>query len=224
MRICFVNSGSLEEFVRNNHDIVADVYCFNFVSVGEICYEKELKGESDKFEQIALLSKKLNAVVVCGCYTDTRGIKRKSVAVAERGKLSGVADANYCLDDKKYKCGAGLKIHQTSAGKIGIIVGEDLLFPEVTKSLSLCGSDVILCVYEKISENIEQVVMRAQAFTYGVNICMCAYAYSQGADIGGSLSFATRCNPFVYELQTGKEYHVIENRQRGFYRRTRDFF
>lgn len=118
----------------------------------------------------------------------------------------------------------GLKYIRLPQGKIGIIVGEDLLFPEVTKSLSLCGSDVILCVYEKISENIEQVVMRAQAFTYGVNICMCAYAYSQGADIGGSLSFATRCNPFVYELQTGKEYHVIENRQRGFYRRTRDFF
>lgn len=47
MRICFVNSGSLEEFVRNNHDIVADVYCFNFVSRRrDLLLKRNLKGRA----------------------------------------------------------------------------------------------------------------------------------------------------------------------------------
>ena len=55
-------------------------------------------------------------VVVCGCYSDSRGIRRKSVVVADRGRILGVSDMLNQLDSSEYRPGAGIKIYDTKAG------------------------------------------------------------------------------------------------------------
>ena len=72
MRICFVTSGDLEEFSRRGWERKADVICFSFQALGEVSYERELKGETALFEDVALLSRATESVVLCGCYTDAR--------------------------------------------------------------------------------------------------------------------------------------------------------
>ena len=91
MRICFVTDGGLNDFAETI-TAAADVVCFSFQALGKVSYERELKGETNLFEDVALLSKMQKNVVVCGCYTDARGIRRKSVVVAERGRILGVSD------------------------------------------------------------------------------------------------------------------------------------
>lgn len=146
MRICFVSRGSLNSFWDTYGGSDADIVFFGFQGIGEVSYEKELRGETGYFEDAAILSKENHNVVVCGCVTDTRGVKRKSAVVAENGRLLGVSDMLNAIDGE-YKSGAGLRVYETKVGRLGIAVAEDLYFPEILRTLAVCGSDLILCPF-----------------------------------------------------------------------------
>ena len=224
MRICFVTGGSLAEFSGLNTQGAADVICGGFQTIGEVSYERELRGETGLFEDVALLSKERRNIVVCGCFTDARGIRRKSVVVAERGRILGVSDMVNRIDADEYRCGAGIKIYDTSVGKIGIVVAEDLYFSQVLQTLSVCGAEVALCLCEELNDSLEQTLMRAGAFLYGIPVCVCSYGYAQAADISGKVRFASPQNPCFYDLQREQEYHLVETRQRGLFRKSKTGF
>ncbi len=217
MRICFVTGGDLDFYGERQADYRADGVCFSFMALGEVSYEKELKGETSLFEDVALLSKEGQNVVVCGCYSDSRGLRRKSVVVADRGRILGVSDMVNRLDSSDFRPGAGVKIFDTQAGKLGIIVAEDLYFPQVMETISLCGADTAVCIFEELNESLEQVLVRAHAYLYGVPVCLCAHGYAEAADVAGRLAFASPENLCVYEMAREQEYHIVETRRRGFF-------
>ena len=66
--------------------------------------------------------------------------------------------------------------------------------------------------------------MRAEAFFYGIPVCVCAFGFAEAADIAGKLCFSSPRSPCVYDLKREQEYHLVETRQRGFYRRRKSGF
>ncbi len=223
MRICFVGTDTLRSFrkgsVCESGDVAskAELFLFGFRGIGEVNYEKELKGETNYFEDAALLSKARKAVVVCGCVTDTRGHKRKSALVAENGRLVGVSDMMNVVDGE-IGCGAGLRVYETKLGRMGIVVAEDLNFPDVIRSLAVCGSDFIVCPFGRVTDSIQQVLLRADAYCYGVPIFFCADGYCMIAAPSGDIAFASPHSPVYTEFENVREYHLIETRRRGFFR------
>ncbi len=224
MRICFVSDGTLGEFEENHADVSADIVCFSFRGLGEVNYERELKGETSLFEDAALCSKTRQNVVVSGCYTVARGTRHKSAVVADRGRILGVSDMLNRVDGGSYSCGAYVKVYDTRAGKLGVVVAEDLYFPRVLETLSDCGADLILCIFESLTETLEQTLIRAAAFFYGVPVCLCAYGYAQAADPAGELAFASPESPAIFRPEREREYHLVETRRRGIAPRRRDGF
>jgi len=214
MRICFLFSAKPP---LNAEEISADIFLLPFSHLSEVNFDDEIAGKSEKLKALAKLSKKLSASVICGAYTDVKSIKRKSAIIADRGKIIGVADSVNLLGDKKYKVGAGLKIFDLPAGKIGVAVAEDVLFPDVIKSLSECGCSAILCPFENISSSPIITVARAHAFIYGINICLCANNYSFAASPFGDVAFSTAQNNFIHEFSPAGEYHTAEKKSRGFF-------
>ena len=106
MRICFVTKGGLDAV---GEEAGADIVCYPLSALGEVSYERELKGETSLFEAVAMRSKMLRCTVVGGCYTDARGIRRKSAVVAERGRLLGVSDLVNRIDGSAFGAGAGVR-------------------------------------------------------------------------------------------------------------------
>lgn len=212
MKVQCISKGNLHSFKERGAES-ADVFLFGFNGVGEVSYEKELKGESVFFEDVALLSKTHQSIVVCGCITDTRGHKRKSAVVAENGKLLGVSDMLHVIDGA-WGSGAHLGVYPTKKGKMGVLVAEDLYFPEAISSLALCGSDFILCPFGKLSSALESVYLRTYAHAYGIPIYFCAEGYSMLAS-RGEIVYASPISPFTVSFEQRKEYHLIETRRRG---------
>lgn len=215
MEICFVSKGRVGDFYKYAYQ-KSDIIVFGFQSIGEVSYEKELKSETFYFEEVARLSKQTSNVVVCGCVTDTKGHKRKSAVVAENGRILGVSDMLNVLDGE-VSCGASLRVYDTKIGRIGVVVAEDLYFPDAFASLALCGADCILCPYGAI-DGIESVLCRASAFYYGVPVGLCGVGYAFIAEPSGSLAFSSPISPSYAKIETPKEYHLIETRRRGFYK------
>ena len=213
MKIRFVGRGRLREFKENYENDGEELLLLGFEGMGEVSYEKELKGESGFFEEAALLSKTAKGVVVCGCVTDTRGHKRKSAVVAESGKLIGVSDMLNVIDGA-VGSGAILRVYETRAGRIGVAVAEDLLFPEVMRSLALCGSDFIVCPFARV-ESVHSVLLRASAYCNGLPVLFYGEGYSMLADPSGQIAFASPMSPAFFDCKITKEYHLVETRRRG---------
>ena len=214
MKVRFVSRGRVEE--QMCEDGVDDLTIYGFGGLGVVSYDKELKGESDCFERAARLSKQTQGVVVCGCITDTRGIKRKSALVAENGKLCGVSDITHALDGE-ISSGAGLRIYDTKLGKMGVAVAEDILFPEVMSALTACGSDFIVCPFGVLRGTMPQVLLRAYAYLYGVPIFLCGVGYSIAVGVDGLVALATPQSPISLSFENRKEFHLIETRRRGIF-------
>ena len=220
MRICFVTKGGLDAV---GEEAGADIVCYPLSALGEVSYERELKGETSLFEGVAMRSKVLRCTVVGGCYTDARGIRRKSAVVAERGRLLGVSDLVNRIDGSAFGAGAGVKVYETAAGRLGVVVGEDLYFPKVVETLSLSGADAVLCLFEELSEGLELTLIRAHAFFYGLPVALCAFGYAAVADPEGRLYFASPAPVGRVTLPKEREYRLIETRRRLTLRKKREF-
>lgn len=220
MRICFVTKGGLDAV---GEEAGADIVCYPLSALGEVSYECELKGETSLFETVAMRSKMLRCTVVGGCYTDARGIRRKSAVVAERGRLLGVSDLVNRIDGSTFGAGAGVKVYETAAGRLGVVVGEDLYFPKVVETLSLSGADAVLCLFEELSEGLELTLIRAHAFFYGLPVALCAFGYAAAADSEGRLFFASPAPVGRVTLPKEREYRLIETRRRLTLRKKREF-
>ena len=214
MQVGFVSSGGLRAFADTyGGEKTPQLFVFGFADNGEVSYEKELKGETDFFETVARFSKRTQAAVVCGCITQTLGHRRKSVLVAENGKLLGVSDMLHAVDGE-LSAGAMARVYATRAGRMGVIVDEDLLFPDVLSALSVCGCDFIVCPFGR-ADGIQSVLLRAEAYIYGVPILFCAEGYLAVANVNGEIEFASPLSPFYTDFMWKKEYHLIETRRRG---------
>lgn len=211
MRIVFVSQGSLRTFQKREGQENADITLFGFNGVGEVSYEKELKGETSFFEDAARLSKRDKNLVVFGCVTDTRGHKRKSVAVAENGRLLGVSDMLYTVDGECAP-GVNLKAYETKIGKIGVVVARDLYFPETVKALALCGCSYILCPFDKPISPLERAYLCVYAHVYGLPIFLCGEGFGMVASPKGELVFSSPHSPTLAVYEEEKAYHLVEKR------------
>jgi predicted amidohydrolase len=223
MKICFVTQPSLNNVWQERLSEISkqDIVVFGFNGLGLVSYKKELSGETEYFHDVAKLSKQLSSVVVCGCDTDTYGVFRHSVVVADSGKILGVSDMVHSVDDSEFVAGGSFRVYDTRKGKLGIIVSEDLFFPEVARVLTLCDADLIVCIFKKVENSMPQIMLRAGAFANGVAMALCAKNHVSVADIRGNVAFSGSADVMKVKIKIEKDYHLISSRRRGMYREFR---
>ena len=213
MIICVAAAGSIKDAANLPR---CDIAVFGFKGLGEVDYESELRGVTDKFEDCARLSKTAGCGVVCACKTKSRGILRKSVAVADRGKLLGISDMTHVIDCEDWKSGAGLGFYSVGGYKIGLIVENDLLFPECFNSLSLCGCNLIIAVAEELKDNVPPLLIRAYSYLYGVPVVMCAGNMAYFSEVSGAIAGSAQ-QFSMFEITPQNRYHLITSRTRGLF-------
>ena len=220
MRIRFVTEGSLAERRAAGTERECDLLMFGFEGLGEVDYRRELAGETAKLEALARLSREAGCTVLSGCTTISCGLRSRSIAAADRGRLLGVADMLH-VSGGGWTGGAHLKVLDTSAGKIGLCVGEDLFYPAVASTLSLCDADLICCAFGPAEDSAPQLMARACAFWAGVPVCMCAAGIAQAADARGEVCFRSARRECAFELTCEREYRLTTVRSRGLSRPSR---
>lgn len=220
MDVCFVSESTLNECWQQKLGSLAasKLIVFGFNGLGLVSYKKELSGETEYFHDVAKLSKQLSAVVVSGCDTDTYGVFRHSAVIADHGKILGVTDMAHSIDDSEFVAGGNFRVYDTTAGKIGIIVAEDLFFPESARVLALCDADFIICIFKKLDSFMPEIMLRAGAFANGVAMSLISKEGVTIADLRGKIALSS-CNDVVKtKIEIEKDYHLISSRRRGLYR------
>lgn len=217
MKVCMVTQGSLNSTWQENLSKISnfDVVVFGFNGLGLVSYKKELNGKTEYFHDLARLSKQLSCVVISGLDTDTYGVFRHSVVIADHGKILGVSDMVHSTDHSEFVSGVSLGIFQTSVGKIGVLVDDDLMFPENTKTLCACDADIIVCVMQKLDCFMPQTVARALSYCYGVAMVLCSTNYGALSNIRGDIVSASYSDLVKVQIKIEKDYHSINVKRRG---------
>ena len=220
MKITFATTDTVNGVWQERLDKIgkSDLVAFGFNGLGLVNYKKELGGETEYFQDVARLSRQLSSVVVCGCDTDTYGVFRHSAVIADKGRILGVSDMAHSIDDSEFVAGGSFRVYDTNAGKIGLIVAEDLFFPESARVLALCDADVIICLFKSLEDLIPQIMLRAGAFANGVAMGLCAKNYAALADVRGNIAAASSADFLRVNLKIEKDYRLISSRRRGLYR------
>ena len=216
MKVCLITAVSVLSAWQNDLGELAgfDVIAFGANGLGLVSYKKELDGETEYFSDLAKLSKTVGAVVISGCDTDTYGIYRHSVAVADRGKMLGVSDAVFSEKDSEFMSGGTVTVYNTSAGKIGVLVGEDIFFPESENILAHLGADIVICPFKRIESEMPSVVARANAFLHGTPTAIVGENYSACADKDGKILSAGAGKINKIEANSEKNYRFVTLRRR----------
>lgn len=220
MKVCFVTADTLSCVWQEKLNQVNgnDVVVFSFNGMGLVSYKKELSGETEYFQDLAKLSKQLSSVIICGCDTDTYGVFRHSGVIADKGKILGVTDMAHSVDESEFVAGGSFRVYDTSVGKIGIIIAEDLFFPEVPRTLALCDADIIICLFRKVDDFMPHIMLRSGAFCNGVAMGLCAGNYACLTNVKGNVILAGSGDILKTSIGIEKDYHLISSRRRGLYR------
>lgn len=219
MNLCFVTNSTLSMAFEERLESLVNGGVIVFCSgLGLVSYKKELCGETEHFHDIARLSRQTSSVVISGCDTDTYGVFRHSAVIADKGKILGVTDMAHSIDDGEFVSGGNFRVYDTSLGKIGLIIQEDLFFPESARVLTLCDADLIVCLYKNIEDHVPLTMLRAGAFANGVAMALCSKNYACIADIGGNVAFSGNGDIINAKIKIKKDYHLVSSRRRGLYR------
>ena len=220
MKISFITTDSINEVWQNKLSLVknSDLLLFGFNGLNLVSYKKELSGETEYFHDIAKLSKQLSRVIICGCDTDNYGVYRHSAVIADSGKLLGVSDMVHVIGDTEFAPGGSFRVYDTTKGKIGVLILDDLFFPEASRVLALCDADIIVCVYKNLTDTMPITLIKANAFSNGVAHALCADNYYALVDKCGKIITCGTNSLTTSYINLEKDYSLISSRRRGFYK------
>ena len=220
MKTCIVTHLDIDAFWKDKLEETnkPNLLVFGTNGLGVVSYKQELEGLTEYFQDVAKLSRAIDGVIISGCNTDTYGVLRHSAVIADRGKILGVSDMIHCVDESEYVPGGYFRVYDTSAGKIGVIIGEDLFFPEVSRILTLCDADILVCVFDAVETDMPEIMVRSSAFANGVTVLLCAKNVVTCVDIRGNVIYKSDKYINQITVRPEKDYHLISSRRRGIYK------
>ena len=193
----------------------SQITVLGFNSIGKVSYKHELSGADNKLPDLASFSKRVKKVIIAGAVTDNYGILKQSLIIAENGKLLGISDMTLSIDQTEYLGGGSFKVYQTEVGRIGLLVGDDIINLDGVKAMSLCDADLIVAVVQNEEKPQYNFLIRAYAYLFGVPVMLLSKTGVIASAISGEI-----CGKSVEEkanliIPTQKRYIVVKSKRRG---------
>ncbi len=193
----------------------SQITVLGFNSIGKVSYKHELSGADNKLPDLASFSKRVKKVIIAGAVTDNYGILKQSLIIAENGKLLGISDMTLSIDQTEYLGGGSFKVYQTEVGRIGLLVGDDIINLDGVKAMSLCDADLIVAVVQNEEKPQYNFLIRAYAYLFGVPVMLLSKTGVIASDMSGEICGKSIENTAKLIIPTQKQYIVVKSKRRG---------
>lgn len=129
--------------------------------------DDELVGVSNFIKALCLLSKKSNGLILGACKIFCKSKIFWGTIVVDKGKFLGIADMNHSIDDT-FNESNSTRVFDTTCGRLGIVSGDDIYYPETSRILRLWECDMLVyAVRGRLTHN-HRTLIDANAITNGV--------------------------------------------------------
>lgn len=127
----------------------------------------ELEGNTVTLKRLALWSKRDNLIIIAGIDASINDDTYCSAVVIDRGSILGISDMTHILSGD-YTQGNSLRLYDTSKGIIGLIIGDDIFYPECIRSLCISGATMLVYLANKKSTRKAMISSSAASMLNGV--------------------------------------------------------
>lgn len=219
MKIAIINSITVQDFALSQLQQVSDIdiIIFAFGVTGDVDLAQELSGETKTFAELVLLSITKNCIVIAGMNTSFFGIKHKSTIIIENGQILDINDMVHIFN-QDYEKGKGFKIYDTQLGKIGLIIHNDILFPETSRLLAVCDCDILITLIDQGLPKDCMVMARSASLSNGIyNVCS-EPGSSYLCDQNGAIKYYSKKNFMQINFKFQKDKSMLKSRQKDKYK------
>jgi len=127
----------------------------------------ELEGKTVTLKKLALWSKREDLIIIAGIDARINDDTYCSAVVIDKGAILGISDMTHVIDDE-YTPGNSLRLYDTSEGLIGLIVGDDIFYPECIRALCISGAKMLVYMSNKKSTKKAMISSSAASMLNGV--------------------------------------------------------
>lgn len=166
MNIVCVTSGDYESL----QDKLIDKDSLTIIAHGiikQVNLIEELEGRSVTLKNLALWSKSRNLLIIAGIDAIVNQDTYCSAVVIDSGVILGISDMTHNLTDE-YKQGNSLRLYDTSMGMIGLIIGDDIYYPENIRALCIKGAEFLVYIANKKSSRGAMISISSSSLLNGV--------------------------------------------------------
>lgn len=127
----------------------------------------ELEGKTITLKKLALWSKAKGVTIIAGIDASINNDTYCSAVVIDNGSILGISDMTHVLSGM-YNAGNSLRLYDTTQGLIGIVIGDDIFYPECVRALCISGAKMIVYVANKRSTRKAMISASAASMLNGV--------------------------------------------------------
>lgn len=127
----------------------------------------ELAGKSNYVKTLCVKSKEFNCLFLVGATLKMKNKTFWGTIIVDNGKFLGISDTTHPLCNKFDKSSA-IKVFETSIGRIGVISGDDICFPEIPRLLKLWEADFFFFTLPSEITKNSQILAKSHAICNGV--------------------------------------------------------
>lgn len=208
MKFAVINTAIKLKAVKQLIELGADVIVMSFQATksGELIAATGAHNVSEAAERLSYLS---DSVVIAGV-----NAKKKSAILADKGQICGSCDMVHDL------CGSGgghgYRVFDTEAGKIGIIVHDDLFFPESARALALYDCEVFVSMLDGYADGAA-LMCRSNSFANGLNGVMSAYNSVTVTSYRGDIVYFNSGEISAFEIDIIRDRTFLNARRKSEY-------
>ncbi len=136
--------------------------------IGDIELMSEVDGDTVAVKDLLLLSKDKRLLIIAGINAIIDDDRFCSAIVIDSGKLLGISNMTHGVGEDYYSLGNSLRIYDTSQGIIGVLIGQDIFYPECMRVLRVSGANYIVYLDNGTSSNSAEVSASANSLANGV--------------------------------------------------------
>ncbi len=133
----------------------------------EISLDDELKGSSNYIKTLCKISKEFCCTFLAGTSIFCKDKNFWGTIIVDHGKFVGISDMTHTVHSK-YDRSSALTVFDTTLGRMGVVSGEDLFFPEVSRVLRLWECDFLVFSTFLPTNRKTKLLAESHAFSNGV--------------------------------------------------------
>lgn len=209
-------TGGVKEVIASN---VSDTVIMLTRAVPDVInMVSELSGESEEFKKIARHSKANKLIVVMLFRAIVYKKQYLSCLVVDNGKILGVSDMTHRVSGEMLlDRGQSYRIYDTTLGCLGVIIGDDIFFPEVARTERLAGAKTFVYISPFRMDNTTTVAVKAASLYNGVNTVYIAADESGVVGLYGNILYRDTDFYAFYDIEEQCDDRLIRGRRTEIY-------
>ena len=106
-------------------------------------------------------------------------------------------------------------MYQTSVGRIGLLVSDDIINLDGVKAMALCDADLIIALISTEEKPQHNFLIRAYAYLFGLPILLLSKTGVIASDMSGEICGKSLEQNANLIIPTQKHYMLIKTKRRG---------